>query len=76
MNCKPGDMALVISAPAHLEAIGAIVQVVCRYLGTIGDEWVINWRGRDWTCLDSSLKPLRPDSEPESTDTPRELEAA
>lgn len=101
MNCKQGDLAILVSAPAGLEQyIGAVVEV-CEFVGTFrpggiamirGELWYSKTGGPAWwvrskspsfwdeageaPCSDLLLRPLRPDAEPETTDTPNELEAA
>ena len=66
MNCKPGDLAIVISAkPFYIETLGRIVVVIepSIYSG----EWVIEFVGNRPKCImpdsyvscgDNSLRPV------------------
>ena len=57
MNCKPGDLAVIVRAVIHPENIGAIVHVVRRVVageqvgqyvltGSGGQSWFVSSRGR------------------------------
>lgn len=84
MNCKQGDLAIYVKSKAGNE--GRIVRVI-RWLGSVdglagNDWWEIDGRARtikgDWiNCSrDSKLRPIRPDSDPTSFESRRELESA
>ena len=64
MNCKPGDLALVVEA-THRERIGSIVKVLKPTMLTT--YWVVEWRGGLYIAHDSWLKPLRGDSGEDET---------
>lgn len=89
MNCKPGDLAIVV-APGPTGAndnIGIIVEVVkpCP-TGRTGFWWVISqgrlginkmdMAVRSGAIHDSRLRPIRPGDLEDETPTVRELEAA
>lgn len=50
MNCKPGDLAVVIRAPIAEDNIGAIVKVIEPFRGdytpSVGFAWVVELTGR------------------------------
>lgn len=86
MRCKPGDIAVIVRSAAGNE--GRLV-TIGRWLGEVDgfagdDRWeviadrpLMSMLGLPhFHAQDSWMCPIRPDSEPESTDTPRELEAA
>lgn len=80
MNCKPGDLAIVISAaPAYQDVIGRIVRVV-EWDGLLS-AWVIQFVGsipescawhRGSAALDAALRPVSglPDTEETDTEQP------
>lgn len=63
MNCKPGDLAVIVGA-ASGSALGAIVEVLrmkrpsCPACGSV--EWWILFRGEEWGGCDKDLRPIRP----------------
>jgi hypothetical protein len=62
MNCKPGDLAVLVYSriPRY---IGEIYVVLRPYDGTefASNEpaWVIEHRGEEWHCEDRHLRPIR-----------------
>jgi hypothetical protein len=85
MNCKQGDLAVILWSGAGNE--GKVV----RCLEFVGQEFwdgglVGTWRidrplvGANFVCdsfiADDQLRPIRPDSEPTSFESHRELESA
>lgn len=71
MNCKPGDLAVIVrrTTGAPAENIGAVVQVT----DSAGDGlwWVKcspnlknTWGNGVGCCADADLKPIRPPGEP------------
>lgn len=82
MNCKLGDMAIIVRSFTGRE--GAIVEVIgeATYLGR--HAWRIIYRGSSkhpdhggmCLALDSQLKPLRGDLKNNEITTTKELEAA
>lgn len=86
MNCKPGDLAILIAANIP-ENIGKIVHVIRR--GTVED-WVIHFDRPAWglavdngipaisvvhETADWTLRPLRPDPVSEPSQEPAEMGA-
>lgn len=75
MNCKPGDLAIIVKSPAG--NAGKIVRCI-RFVGKV-DGWVGNDRWETdselpstcgWvtrTMRDSYLRPIRPDESPEQS---------
>lgn len=69
MNCKPGDMAIIVRSRAHPEHLGKVIQVHDHYGHEIG--WthtpslqLKNGNPSLFIC-DSCLKPLRNDEGPD-----------
>lgn len=57
MNCKPGDLAIVIgSHPVHAETIGRIVTVISPSM--YDGEWIIEFYGNRPKCLWPDLEVL------------------
>ena len=89
MNCKPGDLAILIAPGPTGEAhnIGMIVEVVkpCP-TGRAGFWWVVsqgrpginrmNMKVQSGAVHDARLRPIRPGDLEDETPTVRELEAA
>lgn len=83
MNCRPGDLAIIVHAgnPECAENIGAIVCVVELFDDRT---WIVESRGRllagfttdgftrsAWiAAYDTSLRPIRPESESTTHDEP------
>ena len=73
LNCKPGDMAILVSSSTAPQHIGKIVK--CTSLFDISGKafWVIeqaleNPSGIDyWAIADDRLKPIRPDEGDDET---------
>lgn len=90
MRCKKGELAIIIKSAAGNEgkivrcinALGVVPWVLPDGSIQRAHGWLIDRQIP--TCFgdmaphvrDEYMCPIRPDSEPESTDTPRELEAA
>lgn len=81
MNCKPGDLAILIHSSTGRE--GAILEVIEYRVFDAHPAWLVSYRGStlhpdsDWqnsVALDSWLRPLR-GNEKEKT-LAKELEAA
>jgi hypothetical protein len=69
MNCKPGDLAIVVSCRNAPENIGAIRQCVAVAHGWIG--WEIDRplpNGDDCIC-DTCVRPLRPGPDEQRDET-------
>ena len=60
MNCKPGDLAVVVSVDIKQKEknIGLIVKVL-RPLWV--DEWVIEYANNEYRARDRNLRPIRGD---------------
>ena len=65
MNCKPGDLAIVVKTRGRPDAIGRIVRVVRpAQPGRLGPAWVIDpplvlKRGSGDEVYDCALRPIR-----------------
>lgn len=74
MNCKPGDLAVVVYCPPMRSAIGAVVECVSLHSKSVvcGDiyenVWELRWGDkncreltgyRNWGCPDAWLRPIR-----------------
>lgn len=82
MNCKPGDLAIVIRCPARPELIGRILRVTtpCPVHPGHWDTdppYYLHPFPFPMSFSDLSLRPLRPGEEPEAitTDEPLEVPA-
>lgn len=92
MNCKPGDLALVVSAKAWPQLLGLIVEVVefvpdgsihpsdfprWKWQHASGsDTWLVRHpRMGQWLHADPSLRPIRPSSQEDETETVKEMES-
>lgn len=71
MNCKPGDLAVIVrrTSGAPIENIGAVVEVT-EFAGN-GFWWVKcsrmlknQWGDGIGCCADADLQPIRPPGEP------------
>ena len=67
MNCKPGDLAVIVGASIAREHVGKVVRCV-RYVEFDGPAWEIDPRlpnmrtGNEYWCVaDHRLRPIRPD---------------
>lgn len=74
MNCKPGDLAVIVACPPVPDAVGKVVECV-RFVGqylvegvTYTDVWELRWGDKDareiwgtegWGCPDEWLRPIR-----------------
>jgi hypothetical protein len=67
MNCKPGDWAMYVGP--SLKYRGEVYTVLRPFEGMAvmlaggglaGPGWWVDHRGKEWHCLDSSLRPIRP----------------
>lgn len=83
MNCKPGDLAVVVRAPNGAEIrVGSIVRVVefdgwCFFIDTgawAQDVWRVEFNGSEfsplgfeWGIPDSDLRPIRPNDGEDET---------
>lgn len=91
MNCKPGDLAIVVAARAEKKLIGLVVEVVhhipkgagfysTRFgayrISADSDVWLVRHGSGEWGHSDSRLRPIRPGDLEDETPTVRELEAA
>ena len=79
MNCKPGDLAILVASDIGKQCdIGKIVEVLRPYDGYgyehNGFGWWVMYRGGEYHCADKHLRPIRPGSE--DTTTEREVEHA
>lgn len=77
MNCKQGEMAVIVSCRMRPEIVGTPVVCIAMYQGPEGVCWTVsppigNWRG----IHDKCLRPIRPGDLEDETPTVRELEAA
>jgi hypothetical protein len=70
MNCKPGDLAVVVRAFSDPTQLGKMVRVV-EWDGGVGGLTVeppIITNGRPWRSVDDcALRPIRPDETPEES---------
>lgn len=85
MNCKPGDMAVVV----HGDNVGLIVEIVCasEYYGPpywqVRSPWPVRAANSDGTVVrtqigsihDARMRPIRPDGELRADALPAEVEA-
>lgn len=89
MNCKPGDLAVIVADPTCGGVdLGMVVSVICAtYADGRGPAWMCESGGRPLLSINGAsykrlripdiyLRPIRPDSEPTSFESRRELEAA
>lgn len=73
MNCKPGDLAIVIQVQSKIieKYIGSIVKVVRPYDETffahLGSAWWVDFNGEKMHALDLCLRPIRPDESHEES---------
>ncbi len=86
MNCKPGDMAVVV----HGDNIGLIVEIVCfsEYYGSpywqVRSPWPVKATNPDGTVVrtkigsihDARMRPIRPDGEQPAAAMPTKVEVA
>jgi hypothetical protein len=57
MNCKPGDLAIVVKAEADLNWLGRVVEVVRP---NFADSWITDPLPVGFTCIaDEALRPIR-----------------
>ena len=62
MNCKPGDLAILVNAsPAKQHRLGSIVLVIEPYRGPLLGDWIIEHHGQRYRSIDANLRPIRPD---------------
>lgn len=70
MNCKPGDLAVIVRAKANPEYLGRIVRVIELY---DADSWQteplpVDPDGFVWSSImDRALRPIRPDAGDDAT---------
>jgi hypothetical protein len=72
MNCKPGDLAIVIKSERRDDTTGAIVRVLRRYSGSLerfGPAWWVEYLGSEWHAVDAHLRPLRDPGEDATDET-------
>lgn len=70
MNCKQGDVAIVVRSYTGRE--GAIVEVK-RWIGEswtsqegwVQDIWLVDCNGKGWMARDSQLRPIRDGEQPD-----------
>lgn len=90
MNCKPGDLAIVVRGPT-VEAYGAVLKVK-EFIGVFKPKEIFWFRGAAYlsaaggpvwatdgkypVASDLVLQPIRPGDLEDETPTVRELEAA
>jgi hypothetical protein len=73
MNCKPGDLAVIVRCDSNPECVGRIVQCL-SFLGCARVDWImqhdvweVRWGDKDarepgvlgWAVPDSDLRPIR-----------------
>lgn len=79
MNCKPGDLAVIVLAPSDPQHLGKIVTVKFQVERGYGASWVCDPHllcddGIEIAWNDRSLRPIRPDeTTEESTEAMRRL---
>lgn len=85
MNCKPGDMAIVVSGLVDQANVGRICEVLCAdptragfwYVHSLGGAAHVVGGGVSMTgqIHDSRLRPIRPNPPEEQATTSKDLEA-
>jgi len=85
MNCAIGDLAIMVRRdPLNPQYVGCLFDVIGPDSRGMNGWWLIQLSGRkpfmlhgkmriECNCPDNALRPIRPDAEPESTTTTREL---
>ncbi len=64
MNCRPGDLAIVVKSNKRRDTSGAIVRVLRTYPADgmycmFGPAWVVDYQGVEHHALDAWLRPIR-----------------
>jgi hypothetical protein len=73
LNCKPGDLAVVIKSEKVADTTGAIVRILRPYDGSMfarfGPAWWVEYQGQEHHGVDAFLRPIRDPGEDAQDET-------